>query len=94
MARVMARRGRVSETLDEYAFYVMLEDDESFKMKKGDIFIGMPYDMDPGIKVSVGFRVSDGYDPGCNQYWSSVRPLTETETNSVIWRKVRRIEEP
>jgi hypothetical protein len=77
-------------TLGEFSLYAMKDDDERFGMKKGDIFIGAQYDMDPE-KISVGFRVSDGFDPGCNQYRSSVRKLTATEINRVVWKKVRTI---
>ena len=71
-------------TLASFSLFVMREDDERFKLKKGDVFVGAPYQYDPG-KTSVAFRIRDGFDPGCNQYNNSIRPLTAEETERVMW---------
>lgn len=84
---------RVRFPLSECSFYVLLVDDLRFDLRIGDIFIGKPYLLDP-TKTSVGFRVSDGFDPGCNQYNADIRPLTEEETNQVLWAGVCKIKQP
>jgi len=45
----------------------LLDDDERFGLKKGDIFQAKKYKYDPD-KMSLLERESDGFDPECNQY--------------------------
>lgn len=70
--------------LKEYSLFLLKDDDERFKLKAGDILVGSPYQYDPG-KTSIAFRVSDGFRPECNQYNSSIRPLTAVEADHVMW---------
>lgn len=61
--------------------YQVLDDDERFGLKQGDIVIGFPYIYNPGHrnnpdgKVTVLWREGDGHRPECNQYWYSLRRL-------------------
>lgn len=71
-------------TLNAYSLFLLKDDDERFKLKAGDILLECPYQHDPG-KTSIAFRLSDGYRPECNQYNSSIRPLTADEVENVIW---------
>lgn len=50
--------------------YRIKADDERFKLKAGDELICVNYPLD--AKVTVLYRLSDGYDPECNQYLSDV----------------------
>ena len=50
------------------------EDDERFKLKKGDVLRVVRYQYD-NEKYTVLERVSDGYDPECNVYFSQVDRL-------------------
>ena len=71
-------------TLNAYSLFYLKEDDERFKLKEGDILLGCPYQYDNG-KTSIAFRISDGYRPECNQYNSSIRPLTAGELERAVW---------
>jgi len=51
------------------------EDDERFKMKKGDVLEVRPYQYDPHEKLTVIRRLSDDFDPCCNVYRSDVEVL-------------------
>jgi len=57
-------------------FYELVKDDPDFGLKAGDILECIPYHLDPQEKLTVVQRVSDGYDPECNVYRSSVRLAT------------------
>lgn len=48
------------------------KDEPRFKIFAGDIFEAEPYWLDPQTKVSLLKRISDGYDPECNEYMSNV----------------------
>lgn len=50
------------------------EDDERFKLKRGDVLRVHRYAYDPG-KYTVVERVSDGFDPECNIYSYQVERL-------------------
>ncbi|MBA7556406.1 hypothetical protein ES705_49114 [subsurface metagenome] len=52
----------------------LLEDDPRFKLKKGEIFEAQVYQLDPE-KITLLKRLSDGFDPECNQYRESVKIL-------------------
>lgn len=52
----------------------MLKNDTRFKLKKGDVLVATESDYDPQ-KVTIEYRQSDGYDPMCAQYKSSVKRL-------------------
>ena len=55
-------------------FVRLKEDDTRFKMKKGDVLRVIRYAYD-NEKYTVLERVSDGYDPECNVYFSQVERL-------------------
>jgi hypothetical protein len=57
--------------LTEHMIFEMREDDERFGLKKGDVLLCIDYPLD--AKVTVLRRLSDGYDPRCNQYIESVK---------------------
>lgn len=61
------------------AIYELLNDDPRMGLQAGDLLLCEPYWLDPASKVSVIKRLSDGFDPGCNQYRSDVRRLTDDE---------------
>ena len=50
----------------------ILETSERLGVKAGEIYQAERYQYDPQEKVSLLARESDGYDPGCNQYFSEV----------------------
>lgn len=52
----------------------MLEDEERFKLKKGDILVATESSYDDE-KYTIEYRQIDGYDPMCAQYKSSVRRI-------------------
>jgi hypothetical protein len=62
--------------------YEVLDDDERFGLKQGDVIVGVPYAFDPGHrrnpdgKVTVLWREGDDYRPGCNQYWYNLLRLS------------------
>jgi len=63
--------------------YRLIDDDPRFGMSSGDVLACVPYDLDPE-KLTVAFRVSDGYDPRCNVYRAQVERVPgETE---IRWR--------
>lgn len=70
--------------LDGYSLFEIREADERFKLKAGDIVLGCPYQWDPE-KISVAFRIKDGFIPNCNQYSDNVRPLNKDEAEKAIW---------
>lgn len=51
----------------------ILEDDERLGVSAGETYFAQTYWLDPGSKVSLLARTTDGFDPSCNQYWSTVR---------------------
>jgi len=55
----------------------LLADDERFGLRAGDVLICVPYWLDPGDKLTVLRRESDGFDPSCNVYRSQVRRATD-----------------
>lgn len=44
-------------------------DDPRFEIRAGDEFLSQTYWLDPGIKVTLLQRLSDGYNPECNVYY-------------------------
>lgn len=50
--------------------YRLLKDDPRFGLKKDDLLICVNYPYD--AKVTILRRLSDGYDPSCNQYIQDV----------------------
>lgn len=52
------------------AVYRLREDDPQFHLSAGDLLLCTPYPYDS--KQTVLRRLSDGYDPSCNQYNSSL----------------------
>lgn len=58
--------------LPETNRWVLREDDPRFHLSAGDVLLCMPYHLDPGTKLTVVARESDGYDPSCNVYRSQV----------------------
>jgi len=52
------------------SLYQLRYDDPRFDLKAGDLLVTVPYRYDS--KVTVLRRLSDGYDPECNQYLSNV----------------------
>lgn len=73
--------------LSDYSLYIIAKDDERFKLKIGDIVLGCPYQWDTQ-KTSIAFRLRDGYRPECNQYNSSLIPLTKEQsvrTRNLEW---------
>jgi len=50
------------------------EDDPHFKLKKGDVFEAQIYWLDPE-KITLFRRLSDDFDPQCNQYRHAVEIL-------------------
>ena len=52
----------------------LLEDDPKFKLKRGERFEAQVYWLDPG-KITLLKRLSDGFNPECNQYRGSVKIL-------------------
>ncbi len=70
------RRRDVRAAMRSSEFYVELrEDDERFGLSMGDVLVATSYWLDPG-KVTILRRLSDGFDPECNQYWPSVKFLS------------------
>jgi hypothetical protein len=61
------------ETRERLSRWLLLEDDEQFGLRAGDVLIGRPYWLDPGMKITVEYREGDGFDPSCNQYYRAVR---------------------
>lgn len=55
----------------EQMIVAMREDDPRFKLAKGDLLLCEKYPYD--AKVTILHRLSDGYDPECNQYIPDVR---------------------
>jgi hypothetical protein len=61
--------------------YEVLDDDERFGLKQGDVIVGVPYVYDPGHrnnpdgKISILWREGDDHRPESNQYWYSLRRL-------------------
>lgn len=55
----------------EEMVFELREDDPRFNLSKGDLLMCVDYPLD--AKVTVLRRLSDGYDPGCNQYIAAVR---------------------
>lgn len=47
---------------------VMIEDDERFGLRQGDLLDVHPYPFEPDCKLTVERRVVDGFVPGCNVY--------------------------
>ncbi|MFD7161301.1 hypothetical protein ACFV9C_42415 [Kribbella sp. NPDC059898] len=58
----------------EIGLYELLENDDVTGLKAGDVLLCEPYELNPG-KLTVICRLTDGYDPQCNQYLRSVRPI-------------------
>lgn len=50
--------------------YRLKTDDERFKLNAGDELVCVNYPLD--AKVTVLYRISDGFDPECNQYMADV----------------------
>lgn len=50
--------------------YRLKADDPRFKLSAGDELVCVNYPLD--AKVTVLYRLSDGYDPSCNQYTNDV----------------------
>ncbi|MET4143890.1 hypothetical protein [Arthrobacter sp. UYCo732] len=61
--------------------YEVLDDDDRWGLRAGDILIGFPYVHDPGSrsnpdgKVSILWREGDNHRPECSQYWYNLRQL-------------------
>lgn len=55
----------------EEMVFELREDDPRFNLSKGDLLACVNYPLDG--KVTVLRRLSDGYDPECNQYVSAVK---------------------
>lgn len=57
--------------ISEEMVFELRQDDDRFNLSKGDrlLCINYPYDS----KVTVLRRLSDGFDPECNQYMQSVQ---------------------
>lgn len=70
-------------TTETAQHYELIANDYPFGMQAGDILACVPYDLDPE-KLTVCFRVPDGYNPACNVYREQVRRVDgETE---IRWR--------
>ena len=52
--------------------YKILKDDERLGIKAGEIYEGERYKYDPQTKVSLLYRIPDGYKPECNMYLDDV----------------------
>lgn len=50
---------------------LILKTEQRLGVKAGEVYEASTYRYDPE-KVSLDGRVPDGYDPGCNQYKSSI----------------------
>lgn len=59
----------------------LLEDDPQFDLAAGDELLVMSYPYD--AKVTVIRRISDGFDPQCNQYLRSVEYVRVAEHEQV-----------
>lgn len=55
----------------EEMVFELREDDPRFNLSKGDLLACVAYPLD--AKVTVLRRISDSYDPECNQYIAAVR---------------------
>lgn len=55
--------------------YTLKSDDDRFGLTAGDVLVCKPYWLDPGCKLTVLYRESDGFDPQCNVYASEVKPV-------------------
>lgn len=44
------------------------EDDERFKIKKGDVFTAERHGYEPDCKIVLLNRIPDGFDPSCSAY--------------------------
>lgn len=58
--------------------YRLKEDDSRFKLSEGDLLLGVPYWLDPD-KVTILCRITDGFQPDCNQYRRSVEQVTDDD---------------
>lgn len=78
--------------------YEVLEDDDRFGLKEGDVVVGFPYPYDPGHrtnpegKITVLWREGDNHRPECSQYWHSLHRLRghvpiEWDHETKEWRR-------
>jgi hypothetical protein len=64
--------------------YELIKDDPDFGMLAGDILACVPYPLD-STKLTVAFRISDGFNPECNVYREQVRRVPGRI--SIRWRE-------
>ncbi|MGN6128648.1 MAG: hypothetical protein ACTHON_18995 [Humibacter sp.] len=58
--------------LPETTPWVLTNDDPRMGLMAGDVLLCVPYWLDPGEKLTVVARQSDGFEPACNVYRSEV----------------------
>ena len=46
-------------------------------VKEGEIYEAERYWLDPTSKVTLIKRIDDGYDPGCNMYFSEIKIVSK-----------------
>jgi hypothetical protein len=62
----------------------LLNDEERFNIKAGDEFEAIRYHLDPQEKMSLLKRLSDGFDPECNQYRDNLAFWIQGEWKVII----------
>ncbi len=55
---------------------------------EGEIYYTKPYWLEPDTKAELVKRVSDDFEPMCNEYWSNLIILNELETKKEIQKAI------
>lgn len=63
---------------------VIKKDDPRFEVRRGEQYLAIRYALD-NEKVTLLRRIPDGYDPQCNQYYSSVQWLRWATDEETAW---------
>lgn len=72
----VARRVDAEHRLRTWTFRVRVKaDDSRLGLSADEVYMAQRYRLDPGSKVSLLSRESDGWDPECNQYHHEVEFL-------------------
>ena len=71
----LARRARFRDAHREPRRYVLTRPDPQFGLAAGVVLVCEPYWLDPVVKVTVLYRESDRWNPGCNLYRDQVTEI-------------------
>jgi hypothetical protein len=73
--------------MSDLAIYELITDDsDRFGLYVGDLLLCVPYHLDPD-KVTVICRITDGFEPNCNQYRQDVRKVEFKDGDGGFWAK-------